>query len=170
MPENVPILLVEDQASDAALMLRGFIKAGILNPVIQLRNGDEALAYLTGMKQYGDRVRYPLPLLILMDISLPGMTGLALLQWMRQRRELRTIPVIVLSGSDDPKTIDSAYRAGASSYLIKTGDPEAIKRMTKAIGDYWLAFNQTAAGRIAALAREEESEGAADGEDISSAG
>jgi len=69
------ILLVEDTPSDAALIRHGFDKTNVLNPIVWVKNGQEALAYLSGLGQYGDRIRYPLPALILLDLDLPEMTG-----------------------------------------------------------------------------------------------
>jgi CheY-like chemotaxis protein len=136
------ILLVEDESSDAALLLRGFEKAKVLNPIIHLTNGDEALGYLAGVRQYADRRKYPLPALILLDLKLPGMTGIQLLQWMRVQGEIKRIPVVVLTGNDDPDTINAAYDLGANSYLVKPGNNAEIARMVEAIQRYWVKLNE----------------------------
>ena len=83
MPEAAlpTILLVEDTPSDATLIRRAFEKTKVLNPIIWTRNGQEALGYLSGLGQYGDRIKYPLPALILLDLNLPEMSGFELLQW-----------------------------------------------------------------------------------------
>jgi CheY-like chemotaxis protein len=135
------ILLVEDEESDAALLCRGFEKTRVLNPIVHLRNGDEALAYLAGVGAYGDRRKFPLPALILLDLKLPGMTGLQILQWMRTQ-PVRRIPVAVLTSDEDPATINAAYDLGANSYLVKPGDPEHIARMVQAIQRYWMEMNE----------------------------
>jgi CheY-like chemotaxis protein len=136
------ILLVEDESSDAALLLRGFEKAKVLNPIIHLTNGDEALGYLAGVRQYADRRKYPLPALILLDLKLPGMTGIQLLQWMRVQGEIKRIPVVVLTSNDDPDTINAAYDLGANSYLVKPGNNAEIARMVEAIQRYWVKLNE----------------------------
>jgi CheY-like chemotaxis protein len=136
------ILLIEDEESDAALLRRGFEKIKVLNPIVHLTNGDDALFYLEGRGQYADRTLYPLPALILLDLKLPGMTGFQLLQWMRTRGDVRRIPVVVLTGDDGPETINSAYDLGANSYLLKSADADEIARMVKAIRQYWIELNE----------------------------
>jgi CheY-like chemotaxis protein len=137
-----PILLVEDEASDADLLCRAYEKAKITNPIIHLTNGDEALAYLAGTKEYADRKIFPLPSLILLDLKLPGMTGLQLLQWKRTRNEVRRIPVVVLTMDDNPETVRHAYDAGANSYLVKPGGHKEILRMVNGIDEYWMHLNE----------------------------
>ena len=88
-PALPTILLVEDTPSDAALIRRGFDKTSVLNPIVWVKNGQEGLAYLSGLGQYGDRIRYPLPALILLDLDLPEMTGFELLQWKRTQPYIR---------------------------------------------------------------------------------
>lgn len=136
------ILLVEDEPSDATLLCGAFEKANVLNPIVHLKDGDAAFGYLAGVGAYRDRQNFPLPALILLDLKLPGMTGLQLLQWMRVQPEVRRIPVVILTSDDDPKTVDSAYDLGANSYLIKPGDPAHIIRMVEAIQRYWIELNQ----------------------------
>lgn len=136
------ILLVEDEESDVALMRRAFEKAGVLNPIVHLANGDYALAYLAGEGDYADRTKSPLPALILLDLKLPGMTGLQLLQWMRTRSAVKRIPVVVLTTSRDSKTINAAYDCGANSYLLKPGDSSDIVEIVSAIRNYWMKLNE----------------------------
>lgn len=136
------ILLVEDDSADAALLRRGFEKAKVMNPVIHLSNGDEALGYLAGVRQYADRRKYPLPALILLDLKLPGMTGIQLLQWMRVQGEIKRIPVVVLTSDDSPDTINAAYDLGANSYLLKPGNAADIARMVETIQRYWVKLNE----------------------------
>jgi CheY-like chemotaxis protein len=138
-----PILLVEDEPSDAALLLRSFEKAEVLNPIIHLNHGDDALQYLAGKGKYVDRDRHPLPALILLDLKLPGMTGIQLLQWRRIEGEIRRIPVVVLTTDDDPATVNAAYDLGANSFLVKPGDAASVYSMVKAIQRYWIALNKT---------------------------
>ena len=136
------ILLVEDEASDAALLRMGFEKAKVLNPIVHLSNGDDALLYLEGRGRYADRTTFPLPVLILLDLKLPGMTGFQLLQWMRTRSDVRRIPVVVLTNDDASETINAAYDLGANSYLVKPGGAAEIARMVNAIRQYWIDMNE----------------------------
>lgn len=136
------ILLVEDEPTDAALLLRAFEKAKVLNPVLHLTNGDEVLGYLAGVREYADRKKYPLPALILLDLKLPGMTGIQLLQWMRVQGEIKRIPVVVLTSDSNPDIINAAYDLGANSYLLKPGNPADIARMVESIQRYWVNLNE----------------------------
>jgi CheY-like chemotaxis protein len=136
------ILLIEDEASDAILLLRGFKRANIMNPVVHLTNGDDALAYLAGAGKYADRKQYPLPALILLDLKLPGTTGIQLLQWMRLQGEIKRIPVVVLTNDSKPDTVNAAYDLGANSYLVKPGNSADIARMVETIQRYWIKLNE----------------------------
>ena len=135
------ILLIEDDVGDAALVGRGLEKCGVQNPLVTVRNADEALAYLEGISEYADRVAHPLPILILLDLKLPGMQGLQLLKWIRTRRDLRLIPVVVLTGSEDDTDVKNAYDAGANSYLRKGATPHDFDRVAKVLQQYWLEHN-----------------------------
>lgn len=144
MPDRTlpSILLVEDEVAEATLLMRTFENLGILNPIVHLRNGDHALGYLAGTGEYSDRVRHPLPILILLDLKLPGTTGLQLLQWRRTRRDIKRIPVVVLTGDDRPSTINAAYDLATNSYLVKPGNPADVERMVKAVQAYWIDLNE----------------------------
>src|SRR6201993_78205 len=140
--ELATIVLVEDEATDATLLRRAFAKAKVMNPIVHLKNGDEALAYLAGVGKYNDRIKHPIPALILLDLKMPGMTGLQLLQWMRTNREVRRIPVVVLTSDEAARTINAAYDLGANSYLVKPGDPEQVARLVETVQRYWMELNQ----------------------------
>jgi len=137
------ILLVEDESSDAELLIRAFKKAGVQNPIRHLDNGDAALFYLQGTDTYVDRDKNPLPALILLDLKLPGMSGLELLRWLRQQKNLRRIPVLILTSENDARLMDAAYDAGANSYLLKSVSPDEIERVVNLITNYWLNLNES---------------------------
>lgn len=141
--ELQPVLLIEDEKTDVFLIRDAFERAGVENPLLSVSHGDDALAWLEGVGDYKDRAKYPLPAFILLDLKLPGMHGLQLLKWIRSKRELRIIPVVVLTSSADPMDIKSAYEAGANSYLLKPGDRKEIWRVVEIIQNYWLANNVT---------------------------
>jgi CheY-like chemotaxis protein len=90
-----------------------------------------------------DREQHPLPALILLDLKLPGMSGLELLRWLRQQKNLRRIPVLVLTSETDPSYMEAAYDAGANSYLLKSPVPEEIDRVVTLITNYWLDLNES---------------------------
>ena len=135
------IMLVEDQASDSLLVRRAFEKAGVQNPIQLVEHGDVALSYLEGIGEYENRTKYPLPIFILLDLKLPGMMGLQILKWIRMRKELRLIPVIVLTDSENESDVKAAYEAGANSFLRKPGNRGEVSRVIELIQRYWLEHN-----------------------------
>lgn len=122
MKEENVILLVEDCAEDASLALHAFRKWGIPNPIRVVPDGEQAVAYLAGTGKYADREQNPLPYLALLDLKLPQMPGLEVLQWIRARRELDNLPVIVLSGMRNPENFEEAQRLGANGCVNKSND------------------------------------------------
>jgi CheY-like chemotaxis protein len=122
MSERALILLVEDNADDAALLRRAFIKARVMNPLHLARTGEEAIAYLGGSGRYANRSEFALPSLVLLDLKMPGMDGFDVLRWIRQDPTLKALRVVVLSSSDDMRDVNTAYKLGANSFLIKPAD------------------------------------------------
>src|SRR4051812_13273139 len=139
----LPIVLIEDEASDARLLIRKFERAGIENPILHLNSGDTALAYFSGVGDYSDRELYPLPILIVLDLKLPGNGGMELLPIIRRNRETKAIPIVVLTSEEDERIIRGAYELGANSYLVKSADEPKILAMAEGIRDYWFKLNHT---------------------------
>src|SRR3954451_23276753 len=100
------ILLVEDRDDDVLLVLRSFAKAKIPNPVQVVRDGEEAMAYLSGAGKYANRTEYPLPELLLLDLKMPKVNGFEVLAWIRQQRGLKTLRVVVLTSSEEMKDVN----------------------------------------------------------------
>jgi CheY-like chemotaxis protein len=113
------ILLAEDEDDEAFLLQRALKKAAIPNPVQRVKNGDEAVDYLSGTGGYSDRIKYPLPILVLLDLNMPKRSGFEVLEWMRKQSGLQTLAVDVFSGSSRPEDIEKALRLGANLYLQK---------------------------------------------------
>jgi CheY-like chemotaxis protein len=113
------ILLVEDDPDDASSTLRAFAQGKILNPIQLVRDGQDAICYLLGGGRYNDRGAYPLPIFVLLDLTLPQVSGLEFLEWLRSRSEFEELPVIVITGLADLSQINKAYQAGACSFLLK---------------------------------------------------
>ena len=132
------ILLVDDREDDAYLVRRAFVGGGVANPVHWVQSGTQAVEYLTGTGHYYDRVEYPLPDLILLDLKMPGMDGFDVLQWIRQQSGFGTIPVVVLTSSNLIKDVNRAYALGANSFLVKPLDFENYAELGKAVNEYWL--------------------------------
>lgn len=120
------ILYAEDSEDDAFLMRRAFTKAGFPGALIVVGNGLDAMRYLGGEGRYADRSANPLPCVILLDIKMPLVTGLAALAWIRARRELDATPVLMLSSSSQESDIQAAYASGANSYVVKPGSLEVF--------------------------------------------
>jgi EAL domain-containing protein (putative c-di-GMP-specific phosphodiesterase class I)/DNA-binding response OmpR family regulator len=132
-----PILVVEDDLAHALLIERVFRKAGLQNPLRALQNGDEAVAYLSGRDGYTDLRLHPLPVLILLDLHVPGRSGLEILAWKQEQPGLSHIPVVMLSGSTESDDINRAFQLGAASYLVK---PVAFDALIDAIGSLALPW------------------------------
>jgi CheY-like chemotaxis protein len=135
------ILLVEDEEDDIFFMQRALNKACITSPLRVVKNGRDAVAYLSGSGVYADRKAYPLPDLILLDLRLPYILGLDVLRWIRSQPELQSRPVVVLTSSKEKSDVERAYRLGANSYLVKPPDTSSLGQMVKSLSEYWLTFN-----------------------------
>src|SRR6476646_8435725 len=98
--DHAVILLVEDQEDDIYLIRKAFKKAGVLNPIHVVRDGEEAIEYLSGEGRFENRAEHPLPELIMLDLKMPRLNGFQVLQWIRQQTDFGAIPVIVLTSSE----------------------------------------------------------------------
>lgn len=136
------ILLVEDDSNDVLLIRRAFRKSDVVNPIQVVGDGEEAIAYLSGRGPYADRERYPLPVLLLLDLKLPRKSGFEVLEWLRQQPGLKRLPVAVLTSSDETPDINRAYDLGANSYLVKPVRFEGLLRMVQTLNLYWLIINE----------------------------
>ena len=136
------ILLVEDDPNDIILIKRAFLKAGSVNPVRVVEDGDAAVAYLAGENSYADRERYPMPALVLLDLKLPRRSGFEVLKWLRQQPGLKRLPVIILTASEKTKDINRAYDLGANSYLVKPVSFDDLLSIVKTLGLWWLLLNE----------------------------
>lgn len=119
------ILIVEDNDVDAICIRRAFVKAKVLNPVMCVQSGEEAIAYLKGEGQFANRLEFPLPDLVLLDLKLPGISGFQVLEWIRQQPKLKSLRVVMLTGSTDAEHMKLARQLGAESFLVKPLDFEA---------------------------------------------
>lgn len=138
-----PILLVEDEKSDAMLFRRALEKITNHPPLVEITNGDEAVDYLSGAGKYADRQKYPLPNLVVLDIKLPRRSGFEVLEFIRNHPDkLRFIPVLMLSSSERVADIERAYSEGANSYVTKPFGSEEYNRMAGAFANFWLNYNE----------------------------
>jgi CheY-like chemotaxis protein len=135
------ILLVEDNPTDVLLIQRAFDKAKLGNPVHVIGDGDTVVDYLSGAGEYADRMRFPLPILMLLDLKLPRRSGLEVLGWLREQDTLKRIPVVMLTSSQQRRDVNEAYDSGVNSYLVKPVEFDALFDMLKAVNLYWVMFN-----------------------------
>lgn len=136
------ILHVEDDSNDMLLFRHAFQKAGVNCNLQAVGDGDEAIAYLNGERQFSDRQAHPLPSLVLLDLKMPRVSGFEVLSWMRQADEYRRIPVVILTSSNHDLDVKRAYEKGANSYLVKPVDFNRLVDLVKSIQQYWLGLNE----------------------------
>jgi len=139
---DATILLVEDNTDDAELFAYAFDKLAIPNPLVIVSDGDAAVDYLGGTGAYGDRLRHPLPALILLDLKLPRRSGFEVLRFLRGQDATRHTPVVVLTSSNQPEDIRRAYDGGANSYLVKPVGRDSLMAMVRALELYWMNLNE----------------------------
>ena len=132
------VLLVEDSEEDILLLRRAFRNARIANPLMVVKDGEEAVKYFSGAGVYCDRARWPIPFLVLLDLQLPRLSGFEVLERIRSRPDLSEVIVVVLTGSDNILDMNKAHELGANSYLVKPGDFQQLAEMVKRIQGHWL--------------------------------
>jgi CheY-like chemotaxis protein len=126
------ILLVEDNEDDVFIMQTAWGKAAVPNPLQVVTDGDEAVSYLGGEDQYADRQKYPLPVVIFLDLNMPRKNGFEVLQWLRREPALKRIVVAILSASSRGEDVARAFDCGANAYLVKPSKVEALIQMLQA--------------------------------------
>ncbi|MGV3773508.1 MAG: response regulator [Verrucomicrobiales bacterium] len=131
------ILLVEDAEADALFILNAFRKAHITNRIEVVNRAEDAMAYINGEGPYADRARYPNPIFLLLDLTLPGISGLSLLEWVRKDSLHPSLPIIVVSGSPSEETRLQCERLGANDYFAKALKMEDMPRLVKSVGGSW---------------------------------
>lgn len=129
--------MVDDSPAERELIELCLRTAGAHCPIVAVKDGSEAIAYLKGDTPFADRERYAFPSLVITDLKMPGTDGLAVLEFLRAHPELAVIPTVVLSGSSDPDDVEVAYLLGASSYIVKPGTTAELCSRMKTLLDYW---------------------------------
>jgi CheY-like chemotaxis protein len=132
------ILLVEDDRDDAFFLRRAFLRAGLSHPIVDVRNGQQAVNYLSGNALFADRSLYPLPKLVVVDLKLPLMDGFELLAWLQNRPELGALPVIVISSSNLDSDRAKAMQLGAKDYVVKPHDPDELVPIIQTLRARWI--------------------------------
>ncbi|HEX4153711.1 MAG TPA: response regulator [Steroidobacteraceae bacterium] len=142
MSRNNIILLVEDNAGEEELTLRAFRKSKVLNQVVVVRDGAEALDYLFAAGAHAGRDLKATPAVILLDLNLPKFGGHEVLRRLRADERTRRIPVVVLTSSNEEKDILSSYDLGANSFVRKPVNFVAFVEAAQQLGLYWLVTNE----------------------------
>jgi len=133
-----PVLQVEDEEHDVIFMQLAFEQAAVSHPLAVVSDGQEAIAYLQGEGKFSNRQAYPLPALVLLDLKLPRVPSLEVLQWIRAQPALGSVPVLIISSSDQDADVEAAYRLGADAYIVKPAAPAELLRIVRRIKKYWL--------------------------------
>jgi CheY-like chemotaxis protein len=137
MLNNDLVLVAEDNPDDALLLRRAVEKAGIRAQVKIVSDGEELLLYLQGRGAYSNRADWPLPSLIILDLKMPRKSGLEVLEWLSQNRDLAIVPTIVLSASNLENDVRTAYHHGANTYFVKPTTFDELVETMRMLEAYW---------------------------------
>jgi two-component system response regulator len=138
------IVLVEDNATDEELTLRAFRKSNIVNRIVVLRDGAEALDYFFQRGAHAARSTNEIAQVVLLDLKLPKINGLDVLRALRADERTRLIPIVILTSSAEEQDLVRGYGLGANSYVRKPVDFSQFVEAVRQLGLYWLAINQSA--------------------------
>jgi two-component system, response regulator len=142
--QEVEILIVEDNPNDAELTLRALRKQNLANNVVHLPDGAEAMDFLFAKGTYSDRQVNNLPKVILLDLKMPKVDGLELLEKIKSEPLTKAIPVVILTSSAEDPDIKRAYELGANSYIVKPVEFNKFSKTVADLGLYWMVINKFA--------------------------
>jgi two-component system response regulator len=137
----IRILLVEDNDAHVKLILRAFKEDRLANPIDVVSDGEQALDFLYRRGAYHDPAKSPRPDMILLDLKLPKLDGLSVLQTVKEDENLKDIPVVVLTSSTDQRDVHEAYRHYVNSYIAKPVDFDKFRQVVQELDYYWTIFN-----------------------------
>ena len=142
MNTQVEILLIEDNLNDAELAIRALKKNNLVNRLIHLKDGSEALDFIFAEGTYAGRDIDNLPRLILLDLKMPKVNGIEVLQRLKSDSRTKKIPVVVLTSSKEDPDIKVCYELGANSYVVKPVQFDGFVKAVNELGMYWMLINQ----------------------------
>lgn len=140
--EPLNILFVEDNPDHTELIMRSFENFRVANKIYHVNDGEAALDYLFRRGEYGDPKKSPSPHVILLDLRLPKIDGLEVLKEIKADKDLRCIPVVILTTSETDRDMAAAYDSHVNSYLVKPVDFDKFTKLMDDLGFYWLAWNR----------------------------
>ncbi len=144
-PNEVEILLVEDNPGDAELTIRALKKKNLVNKLVHVVNGADALDYIFAEGNYSHRSMTDLPKLILLDLNLPKVHGKDVLKKLKEDERTRKIPVVILTSSKEDPDVEICYSLGANSYVVKPVEFDSFSRAVADVGFYWVMLNEAPA-------------------------
>lgn len=139
---EIEILLVEDNPQDAELTIRALQRRHLANKFIHVKDGVEALDFLFGTGTYSHRDTNHRPRVILLDLKLPKVDGLEVLRAIKADPRTRTIPVVVMTSSQEQRDVMDSYQLGVNSYVVKPVDFDGFSKAVSELGCYWVLLNQ----------------------------
>ncbi|MEI9912046.1 MAG: response regulator [Bacteroidota bacterium] len=137
------ILLVEDNMDDAEMTIRALKKVNLVNGLVHLEDGQEALDYLFGGGKFTGIENGNKPKVILLDIKMPRVDGIEVLRQIKSNDSTRMIPVVIMTSSGEEKDMIASYSLGVNSYVVKPVEFESFAKAVSELGLYWLLTNQT---------------------------
>jgi two-component system, response regulator len=141
--EEVEILLIEDSIFDAELAIRSLRKNNVSNKIVHLKDGAAALEFIFGVGDFEGRDIMMKPKVILLDLKMPRVNGLEVLEKVKADVRTKSIPVVILTSSKEDPDIKKSYALGANSYIVKPVDFDGFHKVVSELGLYWVLHNQT---------------------------
>lgn len=140
--ETANILLADDDENEELLLRRAFYKAGLPHRLIAVRDGEQAIEYLSGTGPFENREEHPFPTLLLLDLKMPRTNGFGVLEWIRKQRDIRRLIVVILTSSRQETDVDRAYDLGANSYITKPSVIDDLIEDMRRLHGYWIEINE----------------------------
>jgi DNA-binding response OmpR family regulator len=140
--DSVEILLVEDNENDATLTIRALKKRNLANNLIHVSDGQQALDFLFAKDEYSGRDPLHLPKVVLLDLKLPKVSGLEVLRQLKANEKTKSVPVVMLSSSQEESDLIESYKMGANSYIVKPVEFDNFSEAISDMGLYWLVLNK----------------------------
>lgn len=139
---EVEILLVEDNMSDAELIIRALRKVNLANHLVHVKDGEEALEFIFATGKFAEREMKNIPRVILLDIKMPKVDGIEVLRRIKSHEGTKSIPVVIMTSSKEEQDIINSYRLGVNSFVVKPVNFDSFSKAVSELGLYWVLINQ----------------------------